>query len=52
MLLLFQRYLDVYQRRCEGRNEKNIQKAIELYLEPLEDYISSMPNAEKLELAV
>ena len=31
---------------------KNIKEAIELYLEPVEDDISIMPDAERLELAV
>ena len=31
---------------------KNIKEAIELYLEPVEDDVSTMPGAEKMELAV
>jgi len=31
---------------------KNIKEAIELYLEPVEDDVSAMPGAEKMELAV
>ena len=31
---------------------KNIKKAIDLYLEPVEDDISTMPSAGRLELAV
>ncbi len=31
---------------------KNIKEAIELYLEPVEDDVSTMPYVEKLELAV
>ncbi|MBA7519122.1 hypothetical protein ES705_11196 [subsurface metagenome] len=31
---------------------KNIQEAIELYLEPIEDDQSFLPNIEKIEIAV
>lgn len=31
---------------------KNIQEAIELYLEPIEDDLSYSPNIEKLEIAI
>ncbi len=31
---------------------KNIKEAIELYLEPMEDDILAIPNAEELELAI
>jgi len=31
---------------------ENIKEAIELYLEPVEDDVSTMPGAEKMELAV
>jgi len=31
---------------------KNIQEAVELYLEPIEDDLSYSPNMEKLEIAI